>query len=284
MSGPTIAEFLRSVTDILATAGIKDARCDAQVLVGHVLERDRAYLHGFPETCLSRDQRDRLAVLVERRAKRVPMSQVLGIQEFWSLEFLVTDETLTPRPDSETLVEAAIAQFSETPGPRRIADLGTGNGCLLISLLTIWPESLGFAIDCSREALAVARRNAQVCDVAARAVFVPGNWLDGISERFELIVANPPYIPSNDLADLEPEVSDHEPHLALDGGDDGLEAYRAILPALGGHLAEMGVAVLEHGAGQGSDLEVLASDHGLKTVSRPRDLAGLRRCLVLRTD
>jgi len=282
VSPATLGQALHKVAERLADAGIEDARRDAQVLLGHVIERDRAYLHAFPEMKLSDDQMARLSGLVGRRAARVPMSQVLGSREFWSLNFQVTADTLTPRPDSETLVEAAIEQFDTGPGPSGIADLGTGTGCLLISLLTIWPDSRGVGIDRSSKALAIASSNAGACGVAARCKFVEGSWLDGIAERFDLIVSNPPYIPSVDLADLEPEVVDHEPHLALDGGDDGLDAYRALLPQLQGHLTDSGVVVLEHGAGQGPELEILASEHDLVVVANRSDLAGLRRCLILR--
>jgi release factor glutamine methyltransferase len=278
----TLGQALQKVAERLADAGIEDARRDAQVLLGHVIERDRAYLHAFAEVQLSDDQTARLSGLVDRRAARVPMSQVLGSREFWSLDFQVTADTLTPRPDSETLVEAAIEQFGTGPGPSGIADLGTGTGCLLISLLTNWPESRGLGVDRSPEALAVARTNARACEVDARCVFVEGSWFDGIADRFDLIVSNPPYIPSDDLAGLEPEVVQHEPHLALDGGDDGLDAYRALLPQLPAHLTKAGVVVLEHGAGQGPELENLAGEHGLAVVTNRSDLAGLRRCLVLR--
>jgi release factor glutamine methyltransferase len=278
----TLGQALQEIAERLAGAGVEDARRDAQVLLGHVLDRDRAYLHAFPEVQLSSDQNARLSGLVERRAARVPMSQVLGSREFWSLDFQVTADTLTPRPDSETLIEAAIEQFGNGPGPAKIADLGTGTGCLLISLLTVWPVSRGLGVDLSPEALAVAGNNARACGVDGRCAFVEASWFDGITDRFDLIVSNPPYIPSDDLAGLEPEVAQHEPHLALSGGDDGLDAYRALLPQLPGHLTDAGLVVLEHGAGQGPDLESLAFEHGLVAVASKSDLAGFRRCFVVR--
>lgn len=282
MSPTTLEQALQRTAQQLVEADIEDAGRDARVLLGHVLDRDRAYLHAFPETLLSDEQLVQLSELVDRRIARVPMSQVLGSREFWSLDFQVTPDTLTPRPDSETLVEAAVEQFGDGPGPSTIADLGTGTGCLLISLLTVWPQSRGLGVDLSPEALAVACNNARTCRVDERARFLEGSWFEGIEDLFDLIVSNPPYIPGPDLAGLEPEVVQHEPHLALDGGQDGLDAYRALLPQLTGHLTDEGLVVLEHGAGQGPEIETLALENGLVVVTSRSDLAGLRRCLVLR--
>lgn len=255
---------------------------EAQLLVAHVIERDRAFLRGFPEQRLRAEQAELLRGLVELRAERRPMAQVLGSREFWSLDFQVTADTLAPRPDSETLISCCIDLREEPDPPARILDLGTGTGCLLVTLLTIWSDAVGVGVDRSRAALDVARANARECGADQRASFCEGDWLAGVEGRFDLIVSNPPYIPSPEIETLEPEVAVHEPRLALDGGDDGLACYRALVPGLAEHLDHDGYAVLEHGLGQGPNLEDLAIEWGLAVAGHRNDLSGHRRCLVLK--
>ena len=192
----------------------------------------------------------RLAPLVARRAAHEPLALILGRREFWSLEFAVSPATLIPRPESETLIEAAVAAFAHCAPPRLLLDLGTGTGCLLLAALSEFPAALGVGVDCSAEAAALAAGNAVALHLADRALFVCGDWADPLDAQFDLVLCNPPYVRTADLDGLMPEVARHEPRTALDGGPDGFAAWRRLLPALPRLLAPEGVAVLEIGAGQ----------------------------------
>ncbi len=282
MRETAVAEALACVRSMLRRAGVDDPRLDARVLVAHVLGCDKARLRGFPEQRLTDVQRDNLRSLATKRAGRMPMAQVLGTWEFWSLDLRVTPDTLTPRPDSEAIVACCLDLAAAHGAPSRIVDLGTGSGCLIVSLLLAWPRCRGLGVDCSEAALAVARDNARSHGLEGRARFERGDWLAGVDGSFDLVVANPPYVPSGDIAGLDPEVARHEPRLALDGGRDGLDCYRAILPGVASRLAPGGFVVLEHGEGQGPGLECLASSSGLEAVSVATDLSGRRRGLALR--
>jgi release factor glutamine methyltransferase len=218
--------------------------------------------------------------LVARRAAREPLALILGRREFWSLEFAVSSATLIPRPDSETLIEAALAAFADRAPPRRVLDLGTGTGCLLLAALSEFRGAIGVGVDRSAAAAALAARNAASLGMADRATFVCGDWASALDGRFDLVVCNPPYIPSSDLRDLMPEVARYEPHSALDGGADGLAAYRRLLPELHRLLTPNGFAALELGAGQGETVAGLARDAGFSATMR-KDLSGIVRVLGL---
>lgn len=281
--GASVGGALRQAAALLAAAAIDDPCREARLLLAHVTGRDGIALCAHGEAPLTPRARRRFHALVARRAQRVPMAQVVGRRGFRHLDLRVTAATLTPRPESETVVELALALFAPPAAPpASLLDVGTGGGCLLVTLLHLWPGSRALGIDLSRPALAVARANARACGVASRARFAVGDWLADVRARFELVVCNPPYIASGDLPALAPEVARHEPRLALDGGRDGLDACRRILPCLAAVLAPGGVAVFEHGAGQGPALERLAAAWGLAPVATGRDLAGRRRCLALR--
>lgn len=275
----TAAEAARAVADRLNGAGIETARLDARLLVAHLLGMPphRVVTHG--ETPLSADAAARLEALVRRREAREPMAQILGEREFWSLPFRVTRETLNPRPESETVVEAALAHV-DAAEVARILDIGTGTGCLLLSLLSELPAAVGIGTDVSVAALEVARGNAEALGLAGRAVFVETEWAAGIAGPFELVVSNPPYIPAGDIDGLEPEVARFEPLGALDGGADGLDAYRALATALPPLLAPSGIVVLEIGAGQKAAVREILGAGGLEFVAAHRDLAGWPRALV----
>lgn len=223
----------------------------------------------------------RFEPLVARREAREPLALILGHREFWSLEFAVSVATLIPRPELETLIEAAVAAFAGRGPPRRVLDLGTGTGCLLLAALSEFPAAFGVGVDRSAETAAMAARNAVALHLADRAHFVCGDWADALDTRFDLVLCNPPYIRTEDLAGLMPEVVRYEPCAALDGGADGFAAWRRLLPALPRLLNPAGVAVLELGAGQVETAVRLARQAGFTAESRP-DLAGIPRALVLR--
>jgi len=208
------------------------------------------------------------------------LALITGHREFWSLDFLVSPATLIPRPDSETVVEAGLAAFAGRPPPQRILDLGTGTGCLLLALLAEFPSAFGVGLDLSPAAAALAATNARRLGLIDRAAFAAGDWTNPLAGCFDLIISNPPYIPSRDIVTLAPEVAVHEPRQALDGGPDGYDAHRAILAILSDHLPADGAAVLELGQGQATFIAQLAHQAGWQACFRP-DLAGIPRAVVL---
>ncbi len=262
----------------LRTAGIESPRLEARLLLAHSLGLTPEALLAEPETAVEPAGYE---ALLARRAAREPLALILGRREFWSLDFAVSAATLIPRPDSETLIEAALAQFAGHAAPNAILDLGTGTGCLLLAALHEFPSARGLGLDRSAQAAELARRNAQTLGLAGRAAFACGNWADPVNGRFDLIFCNPPYIATGDLPRLMPEVTRFDPRSALDGGPDGLEAYRSIIPDLPRLLARDGAVVLELGQGQARAVELLAQSAGLTTLCR-MDLAGIPRALVLR--
>jgi release factor glutamine methyltransferase len=266
----------------LTGAGIDNARREARLLLSVALDEPTESLLGSPQRLLDSGIERAYEALLRRRAGREPMSQILGRREFWSLPFAVSSDILTPRPDSETVVEAALDAVADRAAPLRILDLGTGSGCLLLALLSELPHASGIGTDISAAACRLARDNAGALGLAGRARFIVGDWSAAVAGRFDLIVANPPYIPSPALDSLMPEVRDHEPRRALDGGDDGLDAYRRLLPGIGRLLDPDGRMLVEIGAGQGDEVAALLPSVELTICDRRCDLAGIERCLTAR--
>jgi release factor glutamine methyltransferase len=262
-------------------AGLDTPVLDARVLACAALTIDAAEMAARPEAPLG-PAAARLTAFARRRLAREPVGRILGSREFWGLTFELSPETLEPRPDTETVVETALRVIPHPHGQLRILDLGTGSGCLLIALLHELPEARGFGIDRSAGALATAWRNAFRNHVATRASFIASDWAAAIRGPFELIVANPPYIASAEFAGLAPEVRDHDPAAALDGGDDGLAAYRIIFAQSSELLAGNGTLVVEIGMGQEPAVKDLATASGLAVESVATDLAGHTRAIVLK--
>lgn len=227
------------------------------------------------------DSAERFGALVAARAARVPFAYLAGEQPFWSLSFRVSGATLIPRADSETLIEAAIAAFPDRLAVRRVLDLGTGTGCLLLAALTEFPAATGLGVDRSAGAAALARDNAQRLGLAGRASVLVGDWTGALRGRFDLVLCNPPYVAREELPGLMPEVAWHEPASALDGGADGLEAYRTVLGQLAAVLAPGGRAILELGHGQSDAVPAMAQAAGLAACNVQADLSGIPRALVL---
>ncbi|MEJ0009412.1 MAG: peptide chain release factor N(5)-glutamine methyltransferase [Alphaproteobacteria bacterium] len=220
-----------------------------------------------------------LDALVARRLKHEPVAQILGKKEFWKDAFAVSRDVLTPRADSETLIALALKY---KPDAKRILDLGTGSGCLLLSLLRECPQAVGVGIDRSEAALAVAARNAAALGLAGRAKLRRGDWCAGLAscETFDLIVSNPPYIPAGEIAALSPDVRLHEPSQALDGGKDGLDCTRSILSQVTPHLAENAILVMETGSGQMEKVAQLAHGRAFTVKEIAKDLAGIERAIA----
>jgi release factor glutamine methyltransferase len=273
----TFADALRDLTTRLAAAGVDDPRLDARLLVAEAAEVEPGRVFTRPETPLSPEHLARLAELAARREAREPMSHVLGRRGFWTLDLRVTADTLAPRGDSETVVEAVLDSGCR---PRRILDLGAGTGCLVLALLSEFPEAVGVGIDASPAALEVARENAGRNGLAGRVDFNPGDWGRTVDGCFDAIVSNPPYIPDDAIAGLAPEVARFEPRLALEGGADGLDCYRALLPDIARLLAPGGLAVLEVGQGQSDAVAAIGEAAGLKPRGFRNDLSGIVRCVI----
>lgn len=259
----------------LRDMGIEDTRREARLLLDHCAGPPAADGQPLPPDAIAK-----LKACIERRRNREPVSQILGQWEFWSLPIYVTAATLTPRPDTETLVQAALDLLPGREAPLRLLDLGTGSGCLLLALLHELPAARGLGIDRSPEALAVARRNAAALGLADRAQFALGDWAEGLNGSFDLIVSNPPYIPQDEIPGLMPEVSRHEPRIALDGGSDGLDCYRQLAPQIAARLAPGGQALLEAGLGQAVHAASILAAAGLRPAGVKADLGGRERCIV----
>lgn len=266
-------DALSHITARLKEAGIEEPRREARLLLATALGISAGGL-------LARDEVDEAAYapLLARREAREPLAYITGHREFWGLDFLVSPATLIPRPDTETLVEAVLESGLQ---PGTVLDLGTGTGCLLLAVLHEFHAAFGVGVDLNPEAAALARRNAGHLGLTARAVFLAGSWAEALEAKFDLVLSNPPYIESGDIAGLMPEVANYEPGRALDGGADGLEAYKAIIAALPRILSENGMAVLELGAGQGPSVTRLSEAAGFTCATR-RDLAGIERVALLR--
>jgi len=258
----------------LRAAATRISRLDAEVLLAHALGISRMTLLLGPDRAIDPAA---FAALVDRRAAGEPVAYITGTREFWSLDLAVTPDVLIPRPDSETLIEAAVAHFAGTAGPGRVLDLGTGSGALLLAALSEWPTAVGVGVDASAAALGVAADNATRLGFGARATFVHGGW-DAGAGAFDLVLCNPPYIATGEV--LPRDVVDWEPAAALFAGADGLGDYRALAPLIGGYLAPGGVGCIEIGSTQADAVTALFAAQGLSVELR-HDLAGLPRCLVV---
>jgi release factor glutamine methyltransferase len=271
----TAADALRAAVARLAAAGVPGAAGDARALLAHALyvAPDRLTLH-LPDP-IPPEALQRLDAALTARAARQPVSQITGRRLFWGRPFRVTPDVLDPRPETETLVAAALtAPFS------RVLDLGTGSGAILLTLLAERPEATGLGTDLSAAALAVAAGNAGALGLVPRATFRQADWFGDVSGRFDLIVSNPPYIAQAEMAALQPEVRDWEPHLALTPGGDGLDAYRRIVAGVGSHLTPGGRVLVEIGATQGSAVAGFFRAAGLQDVSVLPDMDGRDRVVA----
>lgn len=281
-----IADLLSDGMTALRKAGIDSPAGEARLLLGVAAKLPPAIMIGFPERSVDAAAADAYRTFLARRVDREPVSHILGRREFWSLPFFVSRDVLDPRPDSEALIEAVLDEVFDRQAPLRILDLGVGSGCLLLTLLHELPNAKGWGIDVSPAALAVTERNVAGLQLQQRAVLREGVWGAALTPAdpmtFDIIVSNPPYIPTVDIAGLEPEVVRHEPHLALDGGADGLDAYRHLAPVLRQFLSKEGLAALEIGIGQGESVRELMQTANLTYVGSNRDLGNRERCLLFR--
>jgi len=271
----TGAEALRRAVPLLEEAGIENPARDARWLLAWAMGIDRAQLAGRLSDPLTEDLHRRFTDAIQTRCRRVPVSHITGFRAFYGRDFLVTPDVLDPRPETEMLVELALqAPF------RRALDLGTGSGAIIVSLLAECPTASGVATDISGSALVVADRNARRHGVDERLDLMAADWVEGVEGAFDLVVSNPPYIAEAELADLSPDVRDHEPRDALTDGGDGLGAYRAIARGLRGCLAPGGRVMFEIGPTQAAAVTQILTAVGLRDLSRHRDLAGRPRVIA----
>ena len=271
---------LKEAVALMKAAGLDTPVLDARLIVQHALGVDWNTLFLKADQPLSDDERARLEDQLGRRAAHEPVSRIVGRRHFWTLDLAVTPDTLDPRADTETLVEAVIAAIPDRTRRLRILDLGTGTGALLLALLSEYKQATGIGVDLSPGAVEVARANATSHGLGGRAQFRVGHWSEGLEGPFDLIVSNPPYVPSGDLPRLPPDVRDYDPSSALDGGPDGLDAYRAILPQAALLLAPDGLLVLEIGARQGDAVATLGKGVGLDLRTSRADLGSIERALT----
>jgi release factor glutamine methyltransferase len=278
----SVDEAIRVVAAQLADAGLDAPRREARLVVAHAMGVETGYLMGHPERRLGVGEAQAVEGFSRRRANREPLAYLTGRREFWSLEFRVTPDTLIPRPESETLIEAALDCVSSRNDPLNLLDLGTGSGCLLLGLLSELPEAEGVGLDISPAACSVARANAEMLGLAGRARFVAGHWAQALAQaRFDLVVVNPPYVPVSDALWMDDEITQFEPPGAVGRETVRLGKDRALALSLARVLRPQGRVVLELGEGQAEPVEGIFASHGLETIDRRRDLAGRWRCLVV---
>ena len=283
-AGQTVETARRALTARFKSGDIDSAELDARLLIGAALGLDLTGLIAAANRLLTADESKRLNDFARHRLAGEPVARILGTREFWGLSLQLSAATLVPRPDTETAVELALEMLRAIPPANRrlrIIDIGTGSGAILLALLSELPDADGVGTDISPDALSTARKNANHLGLGGRAVFVACNYAAALRGAFDLIVSNPPYIRSSDIADLATEVRDYDPHRALDGGPDGLAAYRALIPQADRLLAPNGALVVEVGYGQSSEVEQLMTAAGLIRERPPKaDLAGIPRAVA----
>ena len=273
-SSATLAAALARATDCLGKAGIAEPRREAVALAGAVLGISPERRVAEPDQALSSEASRRFDSAVARRARREPFARIVGTREFWSLDFVLSPETLVPRPDTETLVAAVLDAVVDRRAPLSILDLGTGSGCVLLALASELPNAHGLGIDIAEGAITTARENATRLGLQGRVQFHTGNWGRGVIGPFDVVVSNPPYIAETARDLLDPEVCEFDPPRALFAGCDGLDSYRVIVPQLSGLLAWGGLAAFECGAGQASKVSEMLDLSGLIEIDSRRDLGG----------
>ncbi len=276
-----IAAQLNQLRTALAPVAGEAAALEARVLAAHAWGMT-------PEALVKHANEPRDAVVLDalaaRRLKREPISHIVGQKEFWRDTFEVTADVLTPRADSETMIEALLRHRPQKDAPLRVLDLGTGSGCLLLSALREYGYATGVGADQSEAALAIAQRNAARLGLQARSAFCCSNWCSNVAGMFDVVLSNPPYIPTAEIATLDMDVQGFEPHAALDGGADGLACYRSILQQVRPHMNAGALLLFEVGAGQADDVAALGVGQGFSLLEISADLAGIARVVVLQTQ
>jgi release factor glutamine methyltransferase len=278
----TVAQHLSAARSALIAADIDGSALDARLLLQAATGFSHDEIIAEPDAVVPANQSAKFQEYLKRRLAHEPVSRILGRREFYGREFLVSPAVLDPRADTETVVELALDPCFRRDDELRVLDIGTGSGAIIITLLAERPHATGLAIDLSPDALHIAKKNALQNGVSGRLQFQHSSWFENVIGKFDLIISNPPYIPHSEIAELEADVKDYDPHLALDGGGDGLFAYRAIAAGALKHLAEGGFIVVEIGAGQADDVTAIFAQHRFELIEKRADLGGLVRGLAFR--
>ncbi len=280
MSGETLFTAMADMRLRFKDAGLETPDLDARLLVQAALGVTHEQILLDTKRIVSAPESERLKTFTARRLRHEPVSRILEHRAFWRSDFKISRETLDPRPDSETLIEAVLAYVAETP-PKAVLDLGTGTGCLLLSLLQELPGVEGLGIDISADAVATAEENARALGLAGRAAFKATDWAQlEADRRFDIVISNPPYIADAEIETLAPEVRDYDPRRALSGGADGLDCYRDLARLLPGFMTPEGAVFLEIGAGQAKDVKDILAGAGFHVLQVISDIAGHDRCIV----
>ncbi len=281
--GAALGALLREARAALSAAGLPEAALDARLIVEAATGTARTDAVLDPQRPVAPEQRAQVAAMLARRLNGEPVHRILGVRDFHGVTLSLSAETLEPRPDTEALVDLALPvarAAAARHGVCRILDLGTGTGAIALALLAAVPQAQALATDISSGALETAARNANMNGTGERFATRKSRWFETIDERFHLVVSNPPYIPSRDIASLEREVRDYDPLAALDGGPDGLDAYRAIAAGVSAHLEAGGYVAVEIGYDQAEDVTALFEARGFRLADRARDLGGIVRALI----
>lgn len=277
---PTLAEATQWMSEQFLQADIDQPRMDARLLTAHAAGVRPQDILMYGERPLNADQWMTVQTLCCRRCQHEPVSRIIGQRGFWTLDLSLNADTLDPRPDTETLIEAVLDAEPERPRPLRIIDFGTGTGCILLALLSEYPNARGLGVDISPQAVAMARHNAQANGLAERATFMAGDWGQGIDGPFDVLVSNPPYIAEAEMAGLDRDVTAYDPYRALVSGPTGFEAYETLIPQMAALAAPGALLGLEAGAGQAARLLDLLKTNGCDTVWTRPDLGGILRCTL----
>lgn len=286
-----IETLLKRATVALTDGGVESASREARLLLQYAAAIPISTQIAFAERKIDDEAVTAFEAVLARRLRREPLSHILGYREFWSLQFQVTADTLDPRPDSETLIQSVLREIQQREwlcreSEVKLIDFGTGSGCLILALLSELPKAEGLGVDLNPGAVAVASANATRLKLSSRVRFQKGNWDHDLGSRemeaFDIVISNPPYIPTADIADLQPEVAKFEPRLALDGGEDGLTAYRSLALAIQRVMKPDGFAAIEIGLGQRVDVVAIMRESGLRHHSTVRDLQDHERVLIFR--
>ena len=274
----TVAALLQEARKALFDADIEMSALDARLLLQAASGLSHEAVIAEPDHRLTTEQILNFRNFVNRRLAHEPVSRILGQREFFGRSFQVTKAVLDPRADTEALIELTLELIDDRFV--EVLDIGTGSGAIIVTLLAERPQLTATAVDLSQDSLQVAEQNALANDVSGRIKFHQGSWFEGLMQKFDLIVSNPPYIPHGDIANLEIDVREHDPHMALDGGQDGLIAYRAIASGASAHLNSRGLIIVEIGVGQGEDVKTIFASHGFQLLKQKYDLGGHLRALA----
>ena len=278
-----ILELYKNSSKELEQQGILTSKLDVKILLSYLLNIDSKELIMYFNQHIEQKFINTFNHLLKRRLNREPIANIVNKKSFWSYDFFVNENVLTPRNDSEILIEAVLSNYNNMQEELKILDLGTGSGCLILSLLKMYKNASGLAVDISDKALKVAKQNAENLKIN-NIKFLKNNWNDNIEEKFDIIISNPPYIPTKEIKELEPEVNKFNPLLALDGGEDGLNCYRYLAKSLEKNLKENTKIFLEIGKNQEKDIEKIFNENGYELLKMYKDLAEINRILCFKKN